>query len=119
MDSTSATEFVASLSNGEKLRLLAHLSYNLTIVARDTYGADGDVKDARRLRALNEVQHRILAALRSLTAGHEESRMPDEALLAMFFVPRDDKPLSGLLEFAFEQAMAAVAGDKAPLGRAG
>lgn len=108
MDQTTGTQFFVSLTNDEKLQVLADLTYNLTIIARDTYDDNGDVKDAKRLRSLNEVQHRALAALRALAAGQSRARMSDDALVAMFFAQRDDKPLSRLLALAFEKAATAM-----------
>jgi hypothetical protein len=106
MDTATANEFVASLKDDEKLQMLANLAYHLTIVARDTYAVDGGVKDPKRLRALNEVQHRMLAILRSLGRRTSEPQTSDEALVAIFFGPRDDRTLAGQLAFAFDQAAA-------------
>lgn len=110
MDQTSGTELFASLKHEDKLQMLADLSYHLTIIARGTYDDRGDVKDTKRLRSLNEVQHRALASLRSLAAGQREARMADDALVAMFFAQRDDKTLSRWLISAFEKAATALRG---------
>ena len=107
MDSDSALLFVASLAREQKLRVIALLCHNITIVSRDTYGDDGGVKDSMRLRSLNEIQHRISAALVALTS-EGSSVFPDNALVTMFFTPRDDIHLSRLLVFAFEESAAAV-----------
>lgn len=104
MNQESATALLASLAENKKLGMLANLSYHLTIVARDTYGAEGTVKDARRLRAINEIQHRVTAALRTLTEGGNSHGIPNDSLAALFFAKRDDETLARLLAFAFEQA---------------
>ncbi|HVA44843.1 MAG TPA: hypothetical protein VNH11_00525 [Pirellulales bacterium] len=106
MDLVAANEFFASLKPDDKLQMLANLAYYLTIVARDTYGADGGVKDSKRLRSLIEVQHRTLAMLCSLVSGTSASRMPDEAIVTLFLGPRDDRALAALLAFTFKQAAA-------------
>lgn len=116
MDQASATALFESLAEDKKLSMLANLSFQLTIVARDTYGADGAVKDARRLRAINEIQHRLTAALRTLIQGANSHGIPNDSLAALFFAERDDKTLARLLAFAFEQTANCVVG--APLTKA-
>lgn len=109
MDSASANEFFASLKHDEKLLMLANLAYYLTIVARDTYSPDGGVDDPKRLRVLNEVQHRTLAVLRTLACGASEPLMSDQAIVTMFIGQRDDRTLAALLAFAFNQASSQTA----------
>lgn len=104
MDSVTANEFLASLKHDEKLLMLANIAYHLTEVARDTYSLDGGVDNPKRLRSINEVQHRTLAALRDLASGITEPRMSDEAIVALFFEERDDRTLASLLAFAFDRA---------------
>ena len=104
MDSGTAIEFWASLKHDEKLLMLANIAYNLTIVARDTYSLDGGVENPKRLRTLNEVQHRTLAALRDFACGTAQARMSDEAIAEQFFGPCEDRDLGALLAFAFEHA---------------
>jgi hypothetical protein len=52
------------LTAEQKLLLLARLSHELTIAARDTYvpGAE-DIVAPRQIRAYNEMQHRVSACL--------------------------------------------------------
>lgn len=92
--------------------MLADVAYHLTIFARDTYDDHGGVKDAKRLRSLNEVQHRALANLRAL-AGGESARMSDDAFVAMFFAQREDKTLGRWLIAAFDKAATAIRGAQA------
>jgi hypothetical protein len=55
---------VARLTPEQKTRLVARLSFELTIAARETYvpGAD-DMAEPRQIRAYNEMQHRVSACL--------------------------------------------------------
>lgn len=106
MGLASDTSLLASLDNGDKLRMLINLACNLTIVARDTYSEAG-VADAGGLRSLDEIQHRVLGKLRSL-ATDSEAGLPDDALAMMFFTRRDDVALSSLLAYAFERAARTV-----------
>jgi hypothetical protein len=57
----------ARLSPAQKQRLLARLSFELTIAARDTYvpGTE-DIAAPRQIRALNEIQHRVTGCLLDL-----------------------------------------------------
>lgn len=116
MDQTTGTELFASLKDEDKVQMLANLTYHLTIIARDTYDDHGDVKDTKRLRSLNEVQHRALASLRALVGGQSGARMSDDALVAMFFAQREDKTLGRLLVSAFDKAATAIRGAQT-LGR--
>jgi hypothetical protein len=54
----------SQLLPGQKLRLLARLSFELTIAARDTYlpGSE-DIAAPRQLRSFNEMQHRVTSCL--------------------------------------------------------
>jgi hypothetical protein len=116
MDQASATEFFSSLKNDEKLQMLVSLSYYVTIAGRDTYDYECGVKDTARLRALNEVQHHTLNVSRALSSG-EASCMPDDAVVAIFFAPRDDKHLSRLLQWVFQEAASATRGTAVTLGQ--
>jgi hypothetical protein len=57
----------AQLSAERKQRLLARLSFELTIAARDTYlpGSE-DIAAPQQLRCLNEIQHRVTSCLLEL-----------------------------------------------------
>lgn len=119
MDQESGTALYIALNHNEKLQMLASIGFNLTVAARDTYDDEGGVRDTQRLRSLTEVQHRCLARLRTMLADQSQARMSDDAFVAMFFAPRDDKPLSRLLAFAFEQAAGAIRKAQPSLGRTG
>jgi hypothetical protein len=69
-------------SQDQKARFLAALAFELTICARGTYdvGKPG-VLQPEALRAFNEIQHRVTAALRDCVLGGE--RMPLSAVLEM------------------------------------
>ncbi|HET6882582.1 MAG TPA: hypothetical protein VFI31_20615 [Pirellulales bacterium] len=98
--------------------MLAEIAYRLTIAARDTYDDHGDVEDTKRLRSLNEIQHRVLASLRELAAGQRDARMSDDSLVGIFFAERDDKQLSRWLASTFEKAANAIRGAQT-LGQSG
>lgn len=88
------------LSREEKLHCLLRFAHELTIVARDSYDANGDgVAEPRRLRTLNEMQHRLLANCVALLED-DPKRYPDEVLLEMLL----DHPQDVMLETAVRQA---------------
>ena len=59
----AATQF----SPEQKRRLLARLSFELTIVARDTYvPSSEDIAAPQQLRSFNEIQHRVTSCLLEL-----------------------------------------------------
>ncbi|MEA2710788.1 MAG: hypothetical protein QOF78_3389 [Phycisphaerales bacterium] len=62
-----------------KLRLLARFAFDLTIEARATYAPQGElITDDRRIRAINELQHRVLSRLSSLADGEMHDRADEE-----------------------------------------
>ena len=63
----------AQLSREEKQRLLACLSFELTITAGDTYvpGSD-DIAGPHQLRSSNEIQHRVTSCLADLLANDSD-----------------------------------------------
>lgn len=108
MNPESASESVALLNAEQRARFLAHLIHNLTIVARDTYDDSGSVRNTDRLRALNEIQHRVSSCLLSLLNPPDESSIPDDLVVGMFYRERNDKGLTSLLIFAFDRAIASA-----------
>ena len=104
LDLQSATKFLASLSAEQKCRMLARLCHFLTIIGRDTYGSNDNVKDVERLRTLNEIQHRITGVMLNVLVNGDDSQLTDGSLAAIFFRRRDDSALADLLAFAFEQS---------------
>ena len=83
----------SSYSAEEKKEFIAQLSYELTVVARGCYeeGQDG-LADARRLRRINEVQHRVCAFLWALLRDDPE-RYPDDVLIRIVLEQPDDELL--------------------------
>src|SRR4051794_34034111 len=80
MTPDEAVTAYSSLSSELQLRVLADYAWELTVVARGTYvpGTE-DIADPRRLRMLNEVQHRVIAHICHLLAN-ELRRYPDDVL---------------------------------------
>lgn len=62
--------WLAGLDQNKKVSVLARVAHELTILARDTYepGTRG-VSDPSRLRAINEVMHRLTRRVLNLSRG--------------------------------------------------
>ena len=91
MDHDEAKHRFKNLRQEEQLRVLAMFGHNLTIVARDMYESQAlGVRAPERLRAINEIQHRVFGHIRALTAA-DADRYPDEVLLSIFFELGDEQ----------------------------
>src|SRR4051812_24427496 len=100
MTEDDATHVFEQQSLQEKALLLARLSHQLTIAARDTYtvGSDG-VDDPARLRAFNEIQHRVTGFHAALISG--TARYPDDVFVRMMWTTEDST-----VREVFEQLLA-------------
>lgn len=94
-----------SLSMEAQLRFLASFGHSLTIAARDAYdpGAPGGVWDPERLRAINEIQHRILGHIHALLLKSEQ-RYPDDVLVSIM-LGSDDQRIHPDALWAFKDAL--------------
>lgn len=102
-DTQTATTYFSALSNAEQLRFLIAFSHRLTIAARDTYEFQKDgVVDAKRLRTINELQHRVSGHALALLKGSAE-RYPDSVLMSIFLDDKSEAERAGIV-WAFENA---------------
>ena len=68
----------AALSEPKRVSFLAHLSWELTVLARDTYAVGSEsVDQPAHLRAFNECQHQVAQHLRHLLE-RQPARYPEE-----------------------------------------
>ena len=81
----------SGLSNEQKALVLARLAHDLTIQARGTYPGMTDEADdetsARTARAINELLHRVTAAIVERLLGETEG-FPDDVLVRMGIDPQ-------------------------------
>jgi len=106
MSSHHPTEVYIRLSREERIHFLLCLAHELTIVARDTYAVGGrGLQCPERLRAINEIQHRILANCRALLEN-DPARYPDEVLLQIILDHPEDAELQRQLVQTFEHLLA-------------
>lgn len=100
----TADEVLAAYSRLEpnkQLRVLAGFARALTVVARGTYvPLTEDIADPRRLRVLNEIQHRVTAQMDALIRESAE-RFPDDAIFEI--CTYDDPELLATFEKIFRE----------------
>jgi hypothetical protein len=96
-----AINVFVSYSGEDKKEFLAHLMYELTVVARDSYaeGHDG-LTNPQRVRIINEVQHRVSAFLWALLRN-DPQRYPDDILVRIILEHPDDNNLQQQLTESF------------------
>ncbi len=94
-----------SYPSEEKEEFLAHLMYELTVLARGTYevGQEG-LTNPRQMRRLNEVQHRVSAFLLALLRN-DLKRYPDDLLVKIVLEHPEDNDLERQLSDAFARLM--------------
>ena len=94
----------SSLSTSDKIRFLARLGWELTIVGRDAYKPQTvELTHPTRLRAINEIQHRIFSHTYSLASDCSE-RYPDDVLVATILEAGQDRVLNEQVQSAFDRA---------------
>ncbi len=95
----------SALETEGQARFLARFAHNLTVAARDAYVAGGyGLTDPARVRAINEVQHRVTGHLRMLLED-DPKRYPDDVLVRMFLEGNRDPYLDWQIFVAFDRAM--------------
>jgi hypothetical protein len=101
-----AAQVFSVLAPIEQVKCLALFAHNLTIAARDTYEFQAPgVRAPERLRAVNEIQHRVLQHIHSLLTA-SEWRYPDEVLLSIMLAEENsDGHLREQANWAFQDAM--------------
>jgi hypothetical protein len=106
MTADEAIAIFSSYSIEEKEEFLAHLMYELPIIARESYetGQDG-LTDPQRVRRINEVQHSVSAFLWALLRN-DSRRYPDDILVGIILEHPDDSSLERQLAEAFARLAA-------------
>jgi hypothetical protein len=99
------------LSHSQKIKFLATLYFELTIVAREAYDLEGPaLTHPRLLRSCNEIQHRIAGVMLALL-NDDPNRYPDDVFVQV--VLSDDPNLpEGFVLRAFTRSLARVAGQQ-------
>jgi hypothetical protein len=97
------------LSSLEKSRLLARFMYEMTLEARNFYGAGGEQAtiDPHKLRFINEVQHRVTRFIEQILID-DPARSSDEVMLRLLLAPRAEKAIEGLVHSAYTRTIQAI-----------
>jgi hypothetical protein len=93
------------MSRENKIRFLCRLRLELTVVARHTYTPQTeDISHPAHLRAINELQHRILGYLNALTFD-DPRRYPDDVLIAIILEAGKDEEQRQSIHEVFERLL--------------
>jgi hypothetical protein len=91
MDARRLTEQFSALSPVEQTEALVQFSWELTLVGREAYEPGTTaLRHPRRLREVNEVQHRVSSHIRALLAA-DPNRYPDDVLIPIFLDGEDEE----------------------------
>ena len=105
MDTPTAISRFSAADKDDQLRVLVGFGHNLTVEARDTYVPQTDqVHTPSRLRAINEIQHRVLGHIYALLTDSDQ-RYPDDVIVQIM-LEHDDRLLRAQTSRAFEEAWA-------------
>jgi hypothetical protein len=107
---SAETEWIENLTPDFAVRFLARLSWEITIVGRNSYAAGTDeLADPRQLRRVNEILHRVTACLSQLL----ERTCSDEFVqsIATWVLAEQDEELRSLLQRSWINSRKYVAGE--------
>ena len=109
----SKAALFSALSEPEQTYLLANLAHQLTLYARDGYEPGTErLSNLELVRRLNEVQHRVTAAICDRLANHKE-RYPDDVLINIVAGHDSDK-FGRYLHSAFRRSWKMAFGAELP-----
>jgi len=101
---TANAKAFGSLTEMQQALVLSAYAHELTIDARGGYVAGGDgLTDPQLLRRINEVQHRVAAAILSRLKSCKE-RYPDEVLINVIGAGAENDQMSARFRSSFRRA---------------
>jgi hypothetical protein len=113
MKTVDPVQSFTQMTKDDKTRFLCRLAFELTIVARDTYiPQTEDLSHPAHLRAINELQHRMLGYLSALTID-DPGRYPDDVIIAIILEAGKDEEQRREVHAAFDRALSLVNVDDA------
>lgn len=90
MDIDTTIRRFSELSEHQQAIILTRFAYELTILARKTYPAEGEPDStSMTARDINELQHRVTAAIVARLLA-DPQRFPDDVLVRMCSDPTDN-----------------------------
>jgi hypothetical protein len=93
-----------SLTPAAQIEALVRLAHELTIIGRDAYEPGSvELRYPQRLRAVNEVQHRITSHVLALLTS-DPHRYPDDVLTSII-LEQDDPDLRRQVSAAFARTL--------------
>ncbi|MET0985467.1 MAG: hypothetical protein ABW034_08680, partial [Steroidobacteraceae bacterium] len=96
------------LSSIDKSRFIARFMYELTLEARNFYGAGAEQPiDPMKLRFINEIQHRLTRFVEQILID-DPSRPSDENTLRLLLAPRAEKAIGDMLTAAWQRTIQAI-----------
>jgi hypothetical protein len=108
METTPLATAFHELTRAAQIEFLVRLAHELTIVGRDAYEPGSlELEHPRRLRCLNEIQHRLLSHVLALLAANPS--FSDEALVSTI-LELDDPVLRQQVTGAFVRSLSAQSG---------
>ena len=109
MNIDSEIRHFSSLSSIDQARFLAHFMYELTLEARNFYGAGAEQPiEPMKLRFINEIQHRLTRFIEQILID-DPARPSDDHTLRLLLAPRAEKSVAELLTNAWQRTIQAVA----------
>jgi hypothetical protein len=110
MDKYDPIAVYTSLTPRNRLRALARLAHDLTIVAREYYvPGTMDLTDPAAVREINELQHRVAGQVRALLED-DPMRFPDDVIARIIMEESPGRPaLRAAIRREFVRALDAVA----------
>ncbi len=98
----------SDLSSNDQARFMVHFMYELTLEARSFYAPGGQqAVDPRKLRFVNEVQHRVTRFIEQILID-DPSRPSDDVTLRLLLAPRSEKAIESLMHAAYTRTIQAV-----------
>ena len=109
MNIDSEIRHFSDLSSIDQARFLARFMYELTLEARNFYGAGAEQPiDPMKLRFINEIQYRVTRFIEQILID-DPSRPSDDVTLRLLLAPRTEKAIEGLMHAAYVRTIQAVA----------
>jgi hypothetical protein len=108
MNIDSEIRHFRDLSANEQARHLVHFLYELTLEARNFYGAGNQHPiDASTLRFINEIQYRLTRYVEQILID-DPARPSEENVLKLLLAPRTEKGIETLVFSAWTRTVQAT-----------
>lgn len=108
MNIDSEIRHFSDLSSIDQARFVARFMHELTLEARNFYGAGAEQPiDPMKLRFINEIQHRLTRFIEQILID-DPSRPSDENTLRLLLAPRSEKSAGELLTAAWQRTIQSV-----------